>query len=380
MNTKHNTIAATKLLLLVLLGLFFSSCKKEAETRRDDSQYIRLKLDIPQAQMRANSEATPDEKQVIDLVVLFFNETSGEIFDVPFQFDASKVSDKTMLIPLKPEEVNKKRVVVIANLDGKGNLKEKLQAKAITNYSELTNLLYESATEAKCITAPSLLMQGEVIHTFTTTDKVATVALRRAVAKLTVKVYLKWKALDARFPTSAQPRAFNLYQLRDVSRDTHLMELAPKVLNKSNRSERYNDNSVHSEPLWPFGAHTQKQGPLDFIAYINEYDQGREATNVPPYVYLKLHANVPESKDDNGGGVYPPPAGGEIIPAHEADFYYRLLLPRQVKRNSHYLVEAHILSAGSKDASMPLDVATKITLSEWKEVSSEATGESEIYN
>lgn len=58
-------------------------------------------------------------------------------------------------------------------------------------------------------------------------DRKAQVVLRRAVAKITVKLNLQWKPLDAR-RTVPSERSF--YQFRDVAKRTHVVEHANLLL------------------------------------------------------------------------------------------------------------------------------------------------------
>lgn len=362
-------MSKSKIFFLLLLAIsFFSACEKEGEGELTSSNSIRLSLDVEDAQMRFSGElrATPEE-EAIEQVMVFFFETNGNVFSRPYEFSKSETSNKvkwesanTMLIPLSPEETNQKKVVVVANYKNKGGLETAL--KAIRNYSELTGLLYESATSTKSITAPGLLMQGEVMHTFTKANRTATVALKRCMAKLSVALYLKWQALDARLMDK------NFYQFRDVARDTYLRERV-SLLTAANRTAYYNENPATTDKLWAFTPHASTQeGPLLITVYLNEYDQGNDKANYPPHLFLKLFANIPASNADDAIGIYPPPAGEDVVPAEQRDCYYRLLLPRKIERNKHYIVEAQILSAGSSDITKPLDLISEILIVPWKEV------------
>ena len=167
------------------------------------------------------------------------------------------------------------------------------------------------------------------------------------------------------------------------------MEHANLLLDPSKRSVRYNDNpATTATPLvagnqymWEFAPlTTPREGPFVVSAYINEYNQGMEKANVPPYLYLALYAEVPESHADDPEGKYPPPAGGDIYPAHKGYYYYRVILPRQVKRNTHYILDAQILSAGSGDAAKPVDLSPVVSVAGWSEVDLSSEGTSKIYN
>ena len=130
----------------------------------------------------------------------------------------------------------------------------------------------------------------------------------------------------------------------------------------------------------PLAATAPREGPFVVTVYINEYNQGTEKTNVPPYLYLALYADVPESGARDPEGKYPPPAGGDIYPAHKGYYYYRVILPREVKRNTHYILESQVLSAGSGDAAKPVDLSSNVSIKEWSEVNLSGKGEEKIYN
>lgn len=343
-----------------------------------------LALNVDESEVRdANGlRATADENVIEDLMVfLFAPDAAGALYpNGRYEFSKSEINNKTkwenentMLIPLAPEDVQNKRVVVVANYKGKGSLENQL--KNVQAYSGLQALLYESATASAAITAPRLLMEGEVTHTFSKANRKAVVHLRRAVAKVTVNIQFAWEALNATLTNQ------NFYQFRDVARDTYIMEKKGNVLTSANRTPFYNNNNATADHLWPFAPASSPKAPLTISVYLNEYDQGQDATNVPPYLYLKLHAKVAASNSgDTDGGVYPPPAGGEVTKPYEKDYYYRLLLPRKVERNTHYVLEAQILSAGSDDAQKPQDIKTKVTVVGWTEVRLDQQAAQEILN
>lgn len=343
--------------------------------------------------------ATAEETKIDNVMVLFFETTGQQRLwnNKIYEYDATATGladptkwedGQTMLFPLSPEEVGLKKVVVIANYKGKGALETKLRAvQKFGDFSDATKqIYYESANESSKITAPLLLMEGAVDHTFTKANRKAQVVLRRAVAKVTVKLNLQWQPLDARRTLDTE-RSF--YQFRDVAKLTHVAEHANLLLDPSNRSNRYNDNpATAAAPLipgnkymWefaPVAAH--REGPFVVTAYINEYNQGTDKTNVPPYLYLALYADVPESHINDPEGKYPPPAGGDVYPAHKGYYYYRVILPRLVERNTHYILETQVLSAGSGDAAKPVDLSSTVSIKGWSEVNLSGEGTDKIYN
>ncbi len=362
------------------------------------NETLSLALKVQDSQVLRQSNATDDESKIDNIMVLFFDTDSQQKLwkNKIYEYDATATGradgakwedGQTMLFPLIPEEVGAKKVVVIANYKGKGNLETKL--RAVQKYGDFSDAMsaiyYDSATESSEITAPLLLMEGSVVHTFTKANRKAQVVLKRAVAKVTVKLNLRWSPLDAR-RTAATERSF--YQFRDVAKRTHVVEHANLLLNASNRSDRYNDNSATpllagNKYMWefaPLAATAPREGPFVVTVYINEYNQGTEKTNVPPYLYLALYADVPESGAGDPEGKYPPPAGGDIYPAHKGYYYYRVILPREVKRNTHYILESQVLSAGSGDAAKPVDLSSNVSIVGWSEVSLSGKGEEKIYN
>lgn len=381
-----------------ILLLSSVACSHQGEDDLQPNNYLSLALRVQDSQVLKQATATPEETQIDNVMILFF-ETTGQqklwknkIYEYDAtatgRADGAKWEDgQTMLFPLIPEEVGAKKVVVIANYKGKGNLETKL--RAVQKYGDFSDAMsaiyYDSATENSEITAPLLLMEGSVVHTFTKANRKAQVVLKRAVAKVTVKLNLRWSPLDAR-RTAATERSF--YQFRDVAKRTHVVEHANLLLNASNRSDRYNDNSAtpllaRNKYMWefaPLAATAPREGPFEVTAYINEYNQGTEKTNVPPYLYLALYADVPESGAGDPEGKYPPPAGGDIYPAHKGYYYYRVILPREVKRNTHYILETQVLSAGSGDAAKPVDLSSNVSIVGWSEVSLSGKGEEKIYN
>lgn len=381
-----------------VLLLSSAACSRQGGDELHPNETLSLALKVQDSKVLRQGTATSDETKIDNIMILFFETNSQETLwrNKIYEYDATAAGradgakwedGQTMLFPLIPEEVGAKKVVVIANYKGKGNLETKL--RAVQKYGDFSDAMsaiyYDSATENSEITAPLLLMEGSVVHTFTKANRKAQVVLKRAVAKVTVKLNLRWSPLDAR-RTAATERSF--YQFRDVAKRTHVVEHANLLLNASNRSDRYNDNSATpllagNKYMWefaPLAATAPREGPFEVTAYINEYNQGTEKTNVPPYLYLALYADVPESGAGDPEGKYPPPAGGDIYPAHKGYYYYRVILPREVKRNTHYILETQVLSAGSGDAAKPVDLSSNVSIVGWSEVNLSGKGEEKIYN
>lgn len=382
-----------------VLLLSSGACRRQGGDELRPNETLSLALKVQDSKVLRQGTATSDETKIDNIMILFF-ETMGQQKlwkNKIYEYDATATGladgakwedGQTMLFPLSPEEVGTKKVVVVANYKGKGNLETKLRAvQKFGDFSDATKqIYYDSADENSKITAPLLLMEGSVVHTFTKVNRKAQVVLNRAVAKVTVKLDLRWGPLDARRSATTE-RSF--YQFRDVAKRTHVVEHANLLLNASNRSERYNDNPATSTTpliagnryMWEFAPVAEhREGPFVVTAYINEYNQGTDKTNVPPYLYLALYADVPESHADDPEGKYPPPAGGDIYPAHKGYYYYRVILPREVKRNTHYILESQVLSAGSGDAAKPVDLSSNVSIKEWSEVNLSGKGEEKIYN
>ena len=379
-----------------VLLLSSGACRRQGGDELRPNETLSLALKVQDSKVLRQGTATSDETKIDNIMILFFETTGQQKLwrNKIYEYDATATGladgakwedGQTMLFPLSPEEVGTKKVVVIANYKGKGNLETKLRAvQKFGDFSDATKqIYYDSADENSKITAPLLLMEGSVVHTFTKVNRKAQVVLNRAVAKVTVKLDLRWGPLDARRSATTE-RSF--YQFRDVAKRTHVVEHANLLLNASNRSERYNDNPAmpllaENKYMWEFAPVTDhREGPFVVTAYINEYNQGTDKTNVPPYLYLALYADVPESHADDPEGKYPPPAGGDIYPAHKGYYYYRVILPREVKRNTHYILESQVLSAGSGDAAKPVDLSSNVSIKEWSEVNLSGKGEEKIYN
>lgn len=379
-----------------VLLLSSGACRRQGGDELRPNETLSLALKVQDSKVLRQGTATSDETKIDNIMILFFETNSQETLwrNKIYEYDATAAGradgakwedGQTMLFPLSPEEVGTKRVVVVANYKEKGDLETKLRAvQKYGDFSDATKqIYYDSADENSKITAPLLLMEGSVVHTFTKANRKAQVVLKRAVAKVTVKLDLRWGPLDARRSATTE-RSF--YQFRDVAKRTHVVEHANLLLNASNRSERYNDNPAmpllaENKYMWEFAPVTDhREGPFVVTAYINEYNQGTDKTNVPPYLYLALYADVPESHADDPEGKYPPPAGGDIYPAHKGYYYYRVILPREVKRNTHYILESQVLSAGSGDAAKPVDLSSNVSIKEWSEVNLSGKGEEKIYN
>ena len=379
-----------------VLLLSSGACRRQGGDELRPNETLSLALKVQDSKVLRQGTATSDETKIDNIMILFFETTGQQKLwkNKIYEYDATATGladgakwedGQTMLFPLSPEEVGTKKVVVVANYKGKGNLETKLRAvQKFGDFSDATKqIYYDSADENSKITAPLLLMEGSVVHTFTKVNRKAQVVLNRAVAKVTVKLDLRWGPLDARRSATTE-RSF--YQFRDVAKRTHVVEHANLLLNASNRSDRYNDNSATpllagNKYMWefaPLAAH--REGPFVVTAYINEYNQGTDKTNVPPYLYLALYADVPESHINDPEGKYPPPAGGDVYPAHKGYYYYRVILPRLVERNTHYILESQVLSAGSGDAAKPVDLSSNVSIKEWSEVNLSGKGEEKIYN
>ena len=237
-----------------VLLLSSAACSRQGGDELHPNETLSLALKVQDSKVLRQGTATSDETKIDNIMILFFETNSQETLwrNKIYEYDATAAGradgakwedGQTMLFPLIPEEVGAKKVVVIANYKGKGNLETKL--RAVQKYGDFSDAMsaiyYDSATENSEITAPLLLMEGSVVHTFTKANRKAQVVLKRAVAKVTVKLNLRWSPLDAR-RTAATERSF--YQFRDVAKRTHVVEHANLLLNASNRSDRYNDNSA----------------------------------------------------------------------------------------------------------------------------------------
>ena len=336
-----------------VLLLSSAACRRQGGDELRPNETLSLALKVQDSKVLRQGTATSDETKIDNIMILFFETNSQETLwrNKIYEYDATAAGradgakwedGQTMLFPLIPEEVGTKKVVVIANYKGKGDLENKLRAvQKFGDFSDATKqIYYDSADENSKITAPLLLMEGSVVHTFTKVDRKAQVVLNRAVAKVTVKLDLRWGPLDARRAATAE-RSF--YQFRDVAKRTHVVEHANLLLNASNRSERYNDN-----PAMPL-----------------------LAENKHMWEFTPLAATAPREG---------PPEGGDIYPAHKGYYYYRVILPREVKRNTHYILESQVLSAGSGDAAKPVDLSSNVSIKEWSEVNLPGKGEEKIYN
>ena len=69
-----------------------------------------------------------------------------------------------------------------------------------------------------------------------------------------------------------------------------------------------------------------------------------------------------------------------MYPAHKGYYYYRVILPRLVERNTHYILETQVLSAGSGDAAKPVDLSSTVSIKGWSEVNLSGEGTDKIYN
>ena len=162
--------------------LLFSSgaCRRQGGDELRPNETLSLALKVQDSKVLRQGTATSDETKIDNIMILFFETNSQETLwrNKIYEYDATATGradgakwedGQTMLFPLIPEEVGTKKVVVIANYKGKGNLETKLRAvQKFGDFSDATKqIYYDSADENSKITAPLLLMEGSVVHTFT---------------------------------------------------------------------------------------------------------------------------------------------------------------------------------------------------------------------
>lgn len=161
-----------------VLLLSSGACRRQGGDELRPNETLSLALKVQDSKVLRQGTATSDETKIDNIMILFFETNSQETLwrNKIYEYDATAAGradgakwedGQTMLFPLIPEEVGTKKVVVVANYKGKGNLEAKLRAvQKFGDFSDATKqIYYDSADENSKITAPLLLMEGSVVHT-----------------------------------------------------------------------------------------------------------------------------------------------------------------------------------------------------------------------
>lgn len=355
---KYNSI----ILLLLALVLLLVQCTKDSainpnpEQIPDNAVGITLQLDdmkpiqVMGTRSAVNTRATEagvgDENKIDNVYIYLFSVDGTSLLDgAPFKFYAADNADRskwvdanTVIIRKTTIEAAQRLVYVVANIDE--SLTDFVAAlSSATSVSALKNVLKNVP-----ISVPTpFLMEGhtDVAHSFTTNRR-ATVALRRAIAKVEFTIHLN------QLPQLSAANA-NAYKLMQFGNRTWVLE------NAIPQDAGYMTSSVDWIPVG---------STLTFYAYINEYAYTLGANNIAtlPYILLNLPYNRVEQVSNKDG--LPPPemdpnnpsATGNIVLLPPPEFdpewarqhnYYRIYLPLEIKRNHIYRYDMTVTQQGS---------------------------------
>ena len=351
--------------LLAFSSLMFAACSQDINHGdEENNQKVKFRLGLDDYVKREiRGIATPQEEEVRTLDVVFFQgnnkkivpgaHTTGTHYGV-FHYDLTSpnpgewvngsVSSQTVYLDTKAADVNGTTAVALVNLPAA--VQSKLvqgAAGEITTLSDLKDAVSQTITRPDEIGTP-LLMTGEAAASFSNPalDNQIEVSLKRAVARLDVELIYDWDKLVP----SKEKGKYAFQQFGNVT----------KVGTSDNLTAARVDGLEKELALTTTAAPTSK-----FSTYINEYDYtGSTYTTTPaPYILLELPALLGD--DSPLAGIYPPPAGGDFNRT-PVKSYYKVVLPRYLKRNCAYTLQAHVVGSGSpsKEGAIILQFSLKV--------------------
>lgn len=375
MNIKHCFSACFLLLLSLLMGCDQDYNQKE-EVRSDK---LRVQFNFPKMKdvvVRSTTAGTADEDLVESLLIVFFDAAGNKVkfpgrvkpyfyYNVatptPSEWVNSTTSSKTVILPIAPDEAVGKSVVVVANAPAE--LRDALTEAAGTNEiktkTQLDAYKAKTLTNADALEKP-FLMRGEQNVTTTIIPDVSQVStipvdLYRAVARVDFIIHYDW---DKLVPNHATERGYRTLQLFDA--ETYVGKQDPITGTRV-------DGTRTVLPATTVGSPTAE---TTFTEYINEYALADD--NAPavksPHVLLELPAVLGKAWAAANAPYFPPPAGGtDEFDTTPVSNFYKLVMPREIKRNHYYRIHVYVISAGAADAASAVPVIVNFTAVPWGE-------------
>lgn len=341
---------------LILGVALFSACSGENTVAHDgsgeddDKEYFYLTFLndslFEHKEVRATVPGVGKENEVQRLTVMLFDRTTGEKKNIsgfanPYTFNVvspvatewmnDNPATKTVKLLISRTQAENLVVYAFSNLTP-GVLSN---LSAVTNLSELPSLWAYYSFVA--LNPRSNLGQQMVGRIETTADSVKDSRIFVPMIRTTAKVNI---VLHFGYDEMVKDEAFT-YQYKDFKYHHYL------IVNDG--IQRRQDSLPNSNLKTP----TQFDRPQDTVTlgpfYINAYDISATPDVTAPYVLFDFLARRPIAKStDIPIGWLPPPAGGEHTSEGyvQRRHYYRLVMPRVIKRNTHYVIHAYFLGEG----------------------------------
>lgn len=384
MNFKY-TLSACFFLLLALLVSCAQDFPLQAESRADK---LRVRFDfqeMPETNVRAatfptlnpgtTTDGNNDENYIESVLIVFFDAAGKKVkflkqekpyfyynvaSPIPTDWENNSTASQTVILPITPEEALDKTVMVIANAPAelRDALTEKDPANEIKTQTELEAYRAKLISNADELEKP-FLMRGEkkVDNTVIQDTRVLNtipVELERAIARVDFVIHYDW---DKLVPNHATGRGFRTLQQFDQETYVGVQTTinATRVDGTRTVIPKTNDAAPTAQTT--------------FTEYINEYKLADD--NAPlvkaPYVLLELPAILGKDWAAANAPYFPPPAGGEkefdMTPVMN---FYKLVMPREIKRNHYYRIHVYVIGAGAADADSAIPLTVNFTVLPWE--------------
>lgn len=372
---KHITQSFSILAAFALGLILLAGCNKEF-VPEEATRYLQLKFDFDEyTDVEVRSPGTTVENAVHTLDVIFFDTATGVkttlrngstpyyFFNVSNPNNAewkdNNPGTNTAIIPMTPAEAIGKTVVVVANM--KETLRARLPKNATNEITTLAELktLFASQTSVDEMVSPFMMVAEQAITSTqipeVRADQTINVLLERIIAKVTIHLYYDWNKL---VPNHATERG--KYTFKDFDKDSYL------YLQQTMSATRI-DGTEKIIPATTLPAPTFQTTTIE--AYINEYKLENPMTStLAPYVLLDLPAVLGKEFIATNGNIFPPPAGdGENYDNTPVRNFYKLVMPREIKRNHSYVIHATIMNYGGATPDAAKPVPFRLTVANWDE-------------
>lgn len=359
--------------ILFLLALFpIVACVAEREQSNGEEEgsqpiYLSFATDslFEEKVVRATIQGTVLENQVQTLTLLFFDRTTGQrktgftnpltlnvVSPTPSQWLNNDPATHTVRLPFNATQASNLAIYAFANLPS-----TIAHLSSINTTADLNNVAIASTFESlnPNTTATGVVMNGSIVTTAdSVSDRIVYVRLKRAIAKVNIVLHFGYSELVKNEPFNYQYKQFKeqLHILPNTTIDNRIDSTLNGVLRTPTQFDRKQDTLT----LGPF--------------FINAYDISETPAVEAPYVAFdfKARREVPNGATPPIGWL-PPPAGGDYNSSGyvERRHYYRLVMPRTIQRNTHYIIHAYFIAEGGYDPTGAQIVKIRTQVSDWHE-------------
>lgn len=355
------------LLLLALVSIVACVTEREQNLEPEDSKpvYLSFATDslFEQKMMRATIQGTVRENQVQTLTLLFFDRTTGQrktgttnpltfnvVSPTPSQWLNNDPATHTVKLPFGSTQASNLAIYAFANLPS-----TVAHLSSVNTTADLNNLAITSTFESlnPNSTGAGVVMNGSIVTTTdSVSDNIVYVRLKRAVAKVNVVLHFGYSELVKNEPFNYQYKNFKqqLHVLPNITIGNRIDSTLNGVLRTPTQFDRKQDTLT----LGPF--------------FINAYDISTTPAVEAPYVALdfKARRELPNGTTPPIGWL-PPPAGGDYSSNGyvERRHYYRLVMPRTIQHNTHYIIHAYFIAEGGYDPAGAQIVKIRTQVGDW---------------